>query len=98
VTRAAIQGSSFKLEPDQQEHYMSQESIGTKIGSTIGKVKEKLNETADRVRAEAHDINAETTENLIKRGVEKVKAAVDRLKADVHQENARTHDKDLKKR
>lgn len=52
-------------------------------------VRSKVNEVADRARAEAHDVKADTSDNPVEKTVEKGKAAVDRAKAEVHKESSK---------
>ncbi|SMB84189.1 hypothetical protein [Deinococcus hopiensis] len=66
-------------------------SIGERLGNAVDAVKHKVNEGADRARAEGHDFKAETTDNPIESAVEKGKGLVDRGKAELH-ENASEHD------
>jgi F0F1-type ATP synthase membrane subunit b/b' len=89
--------TGFHLGDHRKEQIMSDQTLGKKVGDVIAKVKETVNETTDRARAEAHDTKAEVTNNPIERAAEKVKATVDRAKADVHKSNADAHDDPLKK-
>ncbi|WP_027483365.1 hypothetical protein [Deinococcus pimensis] len=63
-------------------------SVGERLGEAADAVKSKVNEGADRARAEGHDFNAETADNPVDRVVEKGKAVVDRAKAGLHGANA----------
>ena len=63
-------------------------SIGEKLGDAAGVVKSKINEGADRARAEGHEAKSEATDNPVESVVEKGKAAVDRGKAEVHNAEA----------
>ena len=63
-------------------------SLGERLGDAANAVKSKVNEGADRVRAEVHDFNAETSDNPVDGAVEKGKGVVDRAKADYHEGQA----------
>lgn len=63
-------------------------SLGEKLGSAADAVKSKVNEGADRARAEGHDAKAETSDNPLESLVEKGKGAVDRAKAGHHEDRA----------
>jgi hypothetical protein len=52
-------------------------------------VRSKVNEVADRARAEGHEVKAETSDNPVEKAVEKGKAVVDRAKAEVHKESSK---------
>jgi len=60
-----------------------------KLKEAAKAVRSKLNEVADRARAEGHEIKADTSDNPMEKVVEKGKAAVDRAKAKVHQESSK---------
>ncbi|GBF08059.1 hypothetical protein DAERI_220002 [Deinococcus aerius] len=59
-------------------------SLGERLGDAADAVKHKVNEGADRARAEGHDFKAETSDNPLERAVEKGKGMVDRGKAELH--------------
>ena len=59
--------------------------IGERLGDAVDAVKNKVNEGADRARAEGHDFKAETSDNPVERVTEKGKGLVDRAKAEVHE-------------
>lgn len=61
-------------------------SIGERLGDAVDAVKHKVNEGADRARAEVHDFKAETTDNPVESAVEKGEGMVDRGKAELHEE------------
>ncbi|GGK40425.1 hypothetical protein GCM10008955_37750 [Deinococcus malanensis] len=60
-------------------------SIGERLGNAADAAKHKVNEMADRGRAEAHDAKAETADNPVDRTMEKGKGMVDRGKAELHE-------------
>ena len=70
---------------------MKNKSVGEKLGSAVNAAKSKVNEMADRGRAEMHDAKSETTNNPVERLTEKGKAAVDRTKAEYHEGSAEVH-------
>lgn len=63
-------------------------TLGEQLGDAAGAVKSKVNEVADRARAEGHDAKSEATNNPLESVVEKGKAAVDRAKAGYHEAEA----------
>ncbi|MBB6098509.1 Sec-independent protein translocase protein TatA [Deinobacterium chartae] len=63
-------------------------SMGERLGDALGAAKSKVNEVADRTRAETHDAQAELADNPLEGAVEKGKAAVDRGKAGYHEARA----------
>ncbi|MFC4637909.1 hypothetical protein [Deinococcus hohokamensis] len=63
---------------------MTDKSVGERLGAAVDAVKEKVNEGADRTRAETHEFNAETASNPVDGLMERGKAAVDHTKADLH--------------
>ncbi len=63
-------------------------SIGEKLGDAAGALTSKVNEGADRARAEGHDAKSEATDNPVESLIEKGKAAVDRGKAEYHDAQA----------
>ena len=67
---------------------MSDKTLGERAGEAMDAVKSKVNEVADRTRAEGHEAKAETTNNPVERAVEKTKGAVDNAKADGHEAQA----------
>ncbi|AFZ68562.1 hypothetical protein [Deinococcus peraridilitoris] len=67
---------------------MSDQSLGDKLGNAADAVKHKVNEAADRARAEGHDAKSQTSDNPIESLVEKGKAALDRGKAEAHEHQA----------
>ncbi|GGO38262.1 hypothetical protein [Deinococcus humi] len=68
--------------------------IGERLGEAVDSVKHKVNEGADRARAEGHDFKAETTDNPVEGAVEKGKGMVDRGKAELHESASEKDAKD----
>ncbi len=59
--------------------------MGERLGDAVDAVKHKVNEGANRARAEGHDFKAETSDNPIEGAVEEGKGMVDRGKAELHE-------------
>lgn len=59
--------------------------LGERLGDAVDAVKHKVNEGADRARAEGHDVKAQTSDSPLERAAEKGKGMVDRGKADLHE-------------
>ena len=72
---------------------MSDQSLGDKLGNAADAVKHKVNEGADRARAQSHDAKSQTADHPVEKLTEKAKATVDRGKAEVHEHRA---DRDAK--
>lgn len=64
---------------------MTKKSMGERLGEAVDSAKHKVNEMADRTRAEGHEVKAETSDHPVERVVEKGKASVDRGKAELHE-------------
>ena len=64
--------------------------MADKIKEAVKAVRSKVNEVADRARAEGHEVKADTSDNPVEKAVEKGKAVVDRAKAEVHKEASKT--------
>ena len=64
---------------------MTKKGIGERLGEAVDSAKHKVNELADRSRAEGHEFKAETSDHPVERTVEKGKAMVDHGKADLHE-------------
>jgi len=59
--------------------------LGERLGEAADSVKHKVNEGADRARAEGHDFKAETSDNPVESATEKGKGMIDRGKAELHE-------------
>lgn len=59
--------------------------MADKLKEAARAVRSKVNEVADKARAQVHAAKADTSDNPVEKLSEKAKAAVDRTKAKIHQ-------------